>query len=581
MNRKFRGCAALIAAIALLPGVAADAAPPPVPDAGVQLQSVKPLPAPPPAPRRNLIDNPPDTRPAMKPDDGIRVKLKAVRFSGVASVKEADLQALVRPDLGLELSFPDLDAIAVRVTTFYREHGFTVTRAYLPEQNLADGVLEIAVLEGHLGKVQVKFQSEGGRTSERVLSGLVEGAVPAGAPITNAELERALLLENDLPNITAHGTLIPGASVGTSDLVLEATQSGWFSRNTLEADNAGNRYSGTARAGGSVNVASPAGLGDLFSVRALSSFKGFDYGRFSWTVPIASSGWKAGISETATYYRLGGTLEPLKDHGDARVLGIFSVYPVVRSRDFNLYQTLTLESKSLYDAAVTGTVANKRSNVLSLGANIDATDGWHGGGISNASATIGLGHLSLGTGAADYLADQQTARSAGSFAKIDVQASRQQRISDSWVFYSAVNGQWSSKNLDSSESLGFGGPGAVRAYPTGEAPADEGAIATIEARYNFAAPANLGSMQAQIFVDDGEVRLHHTPWTTFNLSKIPNSYNLKSAGVGLNLVRDNSLFVSLSVARKIGSNPAHGLQDVDSDGRSNSTRAWIQLVKYL
>jgi hemolysin activation/secretion protein len=550
------------------------------PDSGVLLETVKPVPTLPKKPVGELIQTPVDERPALKPDAGLRVHLSDVRFSGVTAFPIARLQDLVRQDVGKDLSFADLDALAATVTKFYRDHGFFIARAYLPQQSLQNGSIEILVLEGHIRNVDVKYAGKGPKISDPVLAGYIKNSLPGERPVTVAELERAILLENDLPNVTAHAILVPGASVGTSDLILEANQSGWFSRDTVEADNAGSRYSGPGRYGGSINVASPAGIGDLLSVRALTSFMGFDYARLSWSAPVTHSGLKLGASGTYTDYKLGGPLSPLDDRGNAKVFSLFSVYPIVRARLFNLYQATTLETKFLYDTSVAGPIADKRINVASLALSGDESDGWNGGGLSTFGATVSLGHLSLLSGAADVSADAVTARTAGSYRKLNVQALRQQRLSDSWVLFGQVTAQFASKNLDSSESLSFGGPYGVRAYPVGEAPADAGVLATLELRYNMPSPAALGALQWQFFVDHGNVTLHKDPWNTYLTSGAPSRYELKAAGIGVNLYRENSLLVTATAAHKIGSNPNPGLAGIDADGRSESMRWWLQVVKY-
>jgi hemolysin activation/secretion protein len=510
----------------------------------------------------------------------LRVHLTNVRFSGVTALPLAALLDVVRPDIGKDVSFAELDALAGRVTKLYRDRGFFIARAYLPQQELRDGSVEIMVLEGHLGKVIVKYESTGPRISDAVLAGFVKQELPPEKPVKVVDLERAMLLENDLPNLSAHATLVPGSSVGTSDIVLEANQSGWFSHDTIEADNAGSRYSGAYRFGGSANLASPAGIGDLLSARALSSFSGFNYGRLAWTAPVTSTGLKLGLSGTYTDYKLHGALSPLDDHGDADVFSLFSVFPVIRTRAFNLYQTVTLETKSLRDESVAGELADKRINVASLGLNGDETDGLNGGGLSTFGATVGLGHLKLLSGALDVTSDAETARAAGNYRKLMLQAMRQQRLANDWVLYGSVSAQFASKNLDSSESMSFGGPSAVRAYPVSEAPADAGVLETLELRYNVPLHTAAGALQGQLFVDNGNVRLHQDPWSAYYYSGARNSYDLKSAGVGLNLYREDSLLVTASAAHKLGSNPDPGLHGVDADGRDSSTRYWLQVVKY-
>jgi hemolysin activation/secretion protein len=292
-------------------------------------------------------------------------------------------------------------------------------------------------------------------------------------------------------------------------------------------------------------------------------------------------GWKLGVSGTYTNYKLGGPLEPLEDRGNAKVFSVFSVFPVVRSRLFNVYQTTTFETKFFYDRAIAGPIDDKRINVASLGLSGDETDGWQGGGLSTFGATLGLGHLGLSGGTADDpAADAATARTAGNYRKLMLQALRQQRLSDQWVLYGSLNAQFASKNLDTSESMAFGGPSGVRAYPVGEAPADAGVLATLELRYNMPKITPLGALQWQLFVDEGSVKLHQDPWATYIISAAPDKYHLTSAGIGLNLYQQDSLLVTASAAHKIGGNPDPGLHGVDADARDLSTRFWLQVVKY-
>ncbi len=81
-----------------------------------------------------------------------------------------------------------------------------------PSQELKDGNLEILVLEGHIGKVDVKYNTAGPKIAQPVLKSFVEDAAPPSKPVTVSSLERGMLLENDLPNMAARATLIPGAS---------------------------------------------------------------------------------------------------------------------------------------------------------------------------------------------------------------------------------------------------------------------------------------------------------------------------------------------------------------------------------
>jgi len=82
---------------------------------------------------------------------GFKVQIKQVRFTGTEGlVSEADQQAWVADRLGRSLNHAELQALAARVTAQLQARGFMLARAYLPPQDLSEGVLEIAVLVGRL-----------------------------------------------------------------------------------------------------------------------------------------------------------------------------------------------------------------------------------------------------------------------------------------------------------------------------------------------------------------------------------------------------------------------------------------------
>jgi hemolysin activation/secretion protein len=242
-----------------------------------------------------------------------------------------------------------------------------------------------------------------------------------------------------------------------------------------------------------------------------------------------------------------------------------------------LYQTATVESKSLYNTSNATIISKNKINDISVGLNGDESDSWLGGGLSSFSVTYTAGNVDLSDAPVNQANDATTAQTAGHYDKWLLQGLREQQLVGNWVLYGSFTDQIASKNLDSSESLVMGGPGAVRAYPAGEAPADEGLIVTAELRYNTTAPYGLGSLQYQMFYDHGSVRLHHAPWASFQSSGLNNEYGLSGKGLGVNLYKENAYMLSASVANKNGANP----NGKDADGLISSTRFWIQLAKYF
>ena len=134
-----------------------------------------------------------------------------------------------------------------------------------------------------------------------------------------------------------------------------------------------------------------------------------------------------------------------------------------------------------------------------------------------------------------------------------------------------VRGQLAFDNLDSSEKMELGGAYGVRAYPEGEAYADQGYVLNLEARVALPPlPAGVaGRLQLVGFVDHGNVSTSKDPWTS-----APNHRSLSGVGVGLIWADTNNFVVKAYYARKVGSEPA--LSAPDSAGRF-----WLQAVKYF
>jgi len=167
--------------------------------------------------------------------------------------------------------------------------------------------------------------------------------------------------------------------------------------------------------------------------------------------------------------------------------------------------------------------------------------------------------------------DTLTARSDGQYNKLAFSLARLQNVTDSVSFYASVNGQIASKNLDASEKMELGGMYAVRAYPEGEAYADQGYVLTLEGRMLLPRFSERQSGQFQLiaFVDTGTVTTNKQPWAAGS-----NRRTLSGAGVGLNWTVPNDWVVKAYYAHKLGNGVATSAPDA-------SGRFWIQAVKYF
>jgi len=438
-------------------------------------------------------------------------------LEGNTEIADEELLPLLNDLAGREVTLADLQAGTARITAFYREHGHVLARAYLPPQEVQHGQVRIAILEGRYGEVFVDDQAA---TKGWALAPL--GDLKAGDPVRANVLERSLLLASDVPGVSVDATLRPGASVGASDLLI-SVKPGPLVSGMGELDNYGSRYTGQWRLGGTLNLNNPLGLGDAASLRLLGTNERQTYYRLAYQLPVGPWSTRVGAAFSNMYYELARDFEPLDAYGRAGIVSGYVIQPLVRSRDFNLYGQLQYDYKRLRDKIDLfgfDTLKHSRVWTASLTGNVRDTIGR--GGITTFSLGYSSGRLSL-NGAIDQAIDDLTAQSSGNFHKLTASILRLQRLNGKFSLYSRLQGQWSNKNLDSSEKLGIGGAYAVRGYPQGEASGDQGWLGSMELRYSWAPAWYTG-----VFLDHGQVSINKNPW-----SNADNRRSLSATGLTL------------------------------------------------
>ncbi len=494
-----------------------------------------------------------DDAQAPLPDTGPRVQVRAFTLDGNRVFDSGTLLPLVADLAGRDLSFAELQQAAARITTYYRERGYVLARAYLPHQEIDDGVVRIDVVEGRYGKIELNNRS-------RVLDGAVRqplaGIRPDGV-VRGGDLERSLVLLDDLAGVSARGTLRPGDAAGTTDLVVDVGK-GPFATGSLEFDNYGDASTGRYRLGGSVNVNSPLRLGDQLSLRGLVSNEWQRYYRAGYQVPVGPLSTRLGVAYSEMHYRLAGEFSDLEYHGRASVQSVFVAQPLVRGRHLNLTAQIQYENKNLHDTyGIFDVQTDKNVGLWSFSLGGSSEDRWFGGGRNGLSVTFGAGRLRSN----DPIGMNALAKTIGSFSKLNVSALRVQSLGARFQFYAQFNAQLASRNLDSSEKFSLGGPYGVRAYGFSAGSGDQGWQASAELRYR-AAPG----LQLSTCIDTGRVQLNKQPWT-----RDRNTQHLHAAGVGAGWYGATRQ-VTLAAAWALGSPFA-------SPTRAPSV--WVQAAQYF
>ena len=533
-----------------------------VPNAGSLLQQLPPPTSPQETAPKIRIEE--ATAAAPQGSATASILVNTLRVTGASAYSETELVAVARFTPGSELTLADLQAMATRITEHYRNDGYFVARAYLPAQDVTGKVVTIAVSEGAYGKVVLRNTS---RLSDPVATGLLDG-LESGDAITIKPLEHRLLLLSDVPGVHVTSSLVPGEAAGTSDLIVDVAP-GRLVTGSIDADNAGNPYTGEERIGATVNLNNPFGRGDVASLRVLTSGPGLRYGRASYQTRLGPA--TAGVAYSRLDYELGKQFEILGANGKAEVASVYGSLPLIRSRDSNLAVGLVYDHRTFQDNIdLFQSVTDRKARVATVQLYGNRQDDFGSGGTNTFFAALSTGSLDIQTPAAAAV-DAATARTEGGYSKLWFNAGRLQRVTDAFSLYGGVSGQWASKNLDASEKMVLGGIDGVRAYPQGEGFGDEGYVVDLEARLLLAGlSAHVpGQVHLLGFADAGHITINKNPWSAGS-----NTRFLSGAGVGVTWEDPGNFAVRTYYARKLGNEDAMSAPD-------KSGRFWIQAIKYF
>ena len=497
--------------------------------------------------------------------DNKKILVNQLQIKGQNAYDESALLSVAGFESGSSLSLTDLRAMSTKIADYFHKNGYFLAQVYLPAQRIKDGVVTMVVQVGQYGNVTINNQT---RLNNGIVNSLMTD-VEGGDLIESEPLETSLLLLSDVPGVRVNSTLLPGAEPGTSDLNVDLTP-GPLVTGSIDADNAGLPATGAYRFGGTINLNNLAGLGDVASLRVLSSGPGMTYARGSYQVQAGKA--TVGVAYTQINYALGKDFTDLGIHGTAKIISVYGSYPLIRSRDTNLYGQLGFDNRAYYNKInLDGTETNKRANVIMPGISGDHRDQFGGGGLTAYGLTWSIGNLDIQTAAAQTL-DSSTAKTNGTYNKLAFNGMRLQSVLDTPLsLYGGINGQLASKNLDIWEKMELGGMYGVRAYPAGTAFGDQGYILNLEARWLL--PVMSDSMPGRInliaLYDNGGIQYNKNPWVNTN-----NTVNLSGFGGGLTWSEFNNFAVKGYYAHKIGNTPP--MLAASAPGQF-----WIQLVKYF
>jgi len=475
--------------------------------------------------------------------------LKGVNVTGSTVFKPEDFKGVYEPSVGKEVTFADVEAMAARIKDLYKKKGYLTTVVYIPEQDIAEGVIEIRIAEGKMGEVMI----EGTKWySKDLIRKYVH--VKKNELLDILKFERDLIRINQNPDVEVKAVVSEGKEPGTSDITLKVTDKFPYHAGGI-VDDQGTRLTGKYR--DSITFRSTNLTGHNDSVYYSTIMSATSSGNFlTYALPVDTYGTKAAFDFTQFYSLLG------LEYKGFHITGYTQIYTPHMSGEVYLSDALQinadagLEIKSVLRNINGNKSSDDQLRLPYFALDIMKIDSLMGGGQTSFSqkVTFGTSHF-LGASGFNHTAAARH-YTCGFFTKYEHSIRRYQKyVFDSYLIMRSQM-QFASHTLPSSEQLQLGGMYTVRGYPEGDYLADYGA--TLNVDWYF--PCYIISKDYKLPYADKPLRYQIEPVAFFDLgggglmATNPGELRhkiLAGVGGGVKISFNRNVFITLEWAQAI------------------------------
>lgn len=439
----------------------------------------------------------------------VRFTLNGITFDGATVYSDAELKSVFAGDIGKTVSLADVYGIANKLTLKYRNDGYILTQVVVPPQEIGGGVPKLRVVEGYVDKITVSRADPNAPIDmDNVRS--YASQIHTNGPLNARDLERNLLIINDLPGVTARSVLSPSASkTGAADMaiIVDYDPVDGF----VGIDNYGSRYLGPTQLGAATTLNSMLGMNEAISAQiALAPEDWYElaYGSVGYEQPVGTMGTKVHFNASATDTDPGFDLAQFDVEGRSYLLNVGATHPFIRSRSTNLTGRVNFDWRRVKSENNIEETRRDRISALRLGGRYEFIDTLIGAAANTIDAEVSKG-LDL-FGASDEGDDNLTRDLADPQAtKLEAEIQRLQRVTNNVNLLLAARGQIASNALLSSEEFAIGGINSGRGYDPSEITGDHGISGKIELQWTqpikFDTQNFVESYQLYGFYDIGRV----------------------------------------------------------------------------
>jgi hemolysin activation/secretion protein len=547
-------CPIAFAAI-LIAGISGGANAQPRPPVGSPLPGLQAPPAPAVAPPPPL----PPAAPAPVAAGQI-FAITGATIDGATVYPSAALAALLTGLTGPAVPLEKIEDARAALLNRYRRAGYIYTTV---RARISGSQLRLVVIEPHV--VSVTLSQTIGPAGTLVLAFL--NHLTDGRVLRQGDLERWVLLANDIPGVSVHVVLDPSAT-DPGALTLRAIVQRQAVGGLARADNRAFRQTGPEELLTVADFNSFTALGERTELSMFHTFNNTDnFGQASEQVFLGATGLTLKLYGGYGEAIPSGSLRAIGYEGVTRVFGGALSYPVIRSRQHDLAVALLFdgtESDISYDVRGPGTRASFDSlRIFRLDAEDTLSDIWLSAALSAqtvSGVTVSQGVPSLG---ASSNGNTQLPRlnERVDFTKADARLDRTQNLFSPYRIDGvpatvqielAAEGQFTDDVLPPEEEYYLGGPQFNRGFYYGEVSGDRALTAKAQPQL----VTNLPRLPAWGVVPEATFYGFYDWGETWQEQKRDASHILRSLGGGVRLALGEHLEIDLEGVSRLTRTPS-------------------------
>lgn len=495
-----------------------------------------------------IVPVPPSAAPAEQPATAaaagpLTFTLTAIDLEGAKSIEPKVLASVYSGMIGRTVGEKDLAAISQAISDLYRAEGYSLSRAFIPPQDIEGGRVKVRVVEGSIEEVTFK-----GGASRDFGVGRVLSELKTEKPLRQATLERYLLLASDTPGTQISNTSLEEIGEGTGRFRLVVTVKSWDVFVGTGLDNRGTKAVGRVQGYVAPSFNSIVRPGDTLGL-SLSTIPfetdELQHGRVSYMIPIAPDGTRLSMSASHGYIAPGDERRATGNHTTATRYDIKGTIMPLRTQQASMSLSLGFEMSDVEEDDDTGHLRRDRLRVVQASAEAEYRDRFGGTNAIQASMRKSLDVFDATNTEAST---NSRTDATGQFASLQLYASHWHPIRDNLSVNIAGAAQFSTAPVLASEEFYIGGAQFGRAYDSGQLGGDKGVAGSIELRYDQSVEGMpFTGYRLYGFLDGG---------TVWDLNGGPNEgVSLASTGAGMKVFFESGLEGSLEVATPVFDEP--------------------------